>query len=378
LSDERGTLVLPPVDHARVIQAEAISTIKSEAEILSNTNTRLSVRALALISQIKAQTKVSQRVRLRLKLLVSAALIVGLLIFGRVNLNQSLSIALHANPWYLCLAALAYVVHIFLNAQRWQMLAAAVGLDKSFKTMVQYYYVGMFFNLFLPSTVGGDISRCYYLSRGSGKFVNSFYSVIADRTAGIAVLFLMAAGAMTWGAGAAVLPWQLKAPIFAGTLLIFGFLPFAPQLSSLVLGQNNWLSRQLNESPAAAYWADRSLIIKCLIRSLFIQLVMVVAHIAIGLAIGLVNVPLWYYLVFYPCVTVLGFVTPSFNGIGIREWAYTYFLSVAGVDRSQALTYAIMWLTYTTLMSLSGGIVYLAGHFKQITPAQLEEMESPV
>jgi hypothetical protein len=71
-------------------------------------------------------------------------------------------------------------------------------------------------------------------------------------------------------------------------------------------------------------------------------------------------------------------VTPSFNGIGIREWAYTYFLSAAGVDRPQALTYAIMWLTYTTLMSLSGGIVYLAGHFKQITPAQLEEMENPV
>jgi hypothetical protein len=29
-------------------------------------------------------------------------------------------------------------------------------------------------------------------------------------------------------------------------------------------------------------------------------------------------------------------------------------------------------------MSLVGGVVYLVGHFKQITPTQLEEMESAV
>jgi uncharacterized membrane protein YbhN (UPF0104 family) len=62
-------------------------------------------------------------------------------------------------------------------------------------------------------------------------------------------------------------------------------------------------------------------------------------------------------------VAVLGFITPSFNGIGVREWAYTYFLSLAQVDRSLALTYALIWLGLITLSNLTGGVVYLAGHF---------------
>ena len=72
---------------------------------------------------------------------------------------------------------------------------------------------------------------------------------------------------------------------------------------------------------------------------------------------------------------MLGFVTPSFNGIGIREWAYTYFLTLTGVDKAHALTYAIMWLGLNTLSSLVGGLVYLLGHFK-ISNQEKELFES--
>ncbi len=82
--------------------------------------------------------------------------------------------------------------------------------------------------------------------------------------------------------------------------------------------------------------------------------------------------PLWYYFVFYPSVAVLGFVTPSFNGIGIREWAYTYFLLLVGVDRAYALTYALMWLGLTTFSSVFGGLVYILSHM-QPPPKSMEE-----
>src|SRR3990167_1726521 len=103
-------------------------------------------------------------------------------------------------------------------------------------------------------------------------------------------------------------------------------------------------------------------------------MVMVCCYISIGLSPWLTNVPLWYYFVFYPSVAILGFITPSFNGIGIREWAYTYFLTLVGVDRAHALTFAIMWLGLITVSSLVGGIVYVAGHFK-ISDAEMEKIE---
>jgi uncharacterized membrane protein YbhN (UPF0104 family) len=167
----------------------------------------------------------------------------------------------------------------------------------------------------------------------------------------------------------------LKWPIYAGTVAVFGVLPFAPKLSRILLGERNWITRQFNDSPASVYWKDKRLMLVCLTWSVVLQLIMVGVHIALGLALGLTQVPLWYYFVFYPSVAVLGFITPSFNGIGIREWAYTYFLTMMGVDRAHALTYAIMWLGLTTLISLVGGLVYVGGHFK-VPPKQIEEIQT--
>jgi len=318
--------------------------------------------------------EMSKSTKLWLKLLISAVMFASLFLFGKVDLSKSWQAALNANLWYLGAAAVIFLSSVVLNAHRWQLLAAAVGLSRPLKELAQYYYVGMFFNLFLPSTVGGDFSRCYYLSKGCGKYKDAFYSVLADRATGIAVLFLMACLGILFGPGGSGLPWQLKAPIFIGFLLIFGLLPITPRLSALVLGRRNWFSRQLNDSAARVYWHDGKLMSICFTWSVVLQIIMVGCHVAIGLALGLNQIPLWYYFVFYPSVAVLGFITPSFNGIGIREWAYTYFLTMAGVDRSHALTYAIMWLGLTTLLSLTGGLVYVAGHF-QISKEEVEKIQ---
>src|SRR5262249_10801237 len=143
------------------------------------------------------------------------------------------------------------------------------------------------------------------------------------------------------GPGGNTLPWQLRLPIYVGTVGLFAVLPFAPWLASRVLGPENSLYQRLNNSAIMTYWHDKGLIFKSLCLSALLQVIIVVCHILIGFALGLTQIPIWYYFVFYPSVAVLGFVTPSFNGIGIREWAYTYFLGLAGVENSMALTYAI-------------------------------------
>lgn len=325
-------------------------------------------------TEAQANEGMSKSTKVWLKILISAGLFVSLFLFGKVDLAKTWEAAIHANRYYLSGAVIIFLASVLLNSHRWQLLAAAVGFKRPLRELVQYYYVGMFFNLFLPSTVGGDFSRCYYLSKGTGRYANALYSVLADRALGIAVLFLMASVGILVGPGASSLPWQLKSPIFAGTFFVFGLLPFIPRLCKAILGERNWVTRQFNNSAASIYWTDKGLLTICLVWSIVLQLIMVGIHIAIGLALGLNNIPLWYYLVFYPAVAVLGFVTPSFNGIGIREWAYTYFLTFVGIDRSQALTYALIWLGLTTSMSLLGGLVYMLGHFK-ISAEEVEKFQ---
>lgn len=308
--------------------------------------------------------KISKTTKLRAKILISVVLFASLFLFGKVDLHKAAEVALKANPGYLAMAIGLFLGSTFLNAHRWQVLASAVDLHKSLIKLVQFCFVGLFFNLFLPSTVGGDFSRCYYLSKGTNKYANAFYSVLADRTVGIAVLFLFASTGILLGPGGRDLPLPLKLPILGGTVVLFALIPNMPKLAKRFLGPENWISRQLNNSCATVYWQNKGLMTTTVVLSIIMQIVIVLCHISIGWALGLTQIPLWYYFVFYPSVAVLGFVTPSFNGIGIREWAYTYFLTMAGVDNAHAVTYAIMWLGLTTLSSLVGGLVYLLGHFQ--------------
>jgi len=314
--------------------------------------------------------RISQQSKTRLKLLVSIALFGSLFLFGKVDLSESIQAAVHANKGYLAAACVLFLSSIFVMAHRWQLLANAVGLHRPFFKMVQLCYVGLFFNLFLPSTVGGDVSRCYYLTKGTNKYLHALTSVLVDRAMGLAVLLLFATFGILFGPGGADMPLQLKLPIFVLTAGMYCVIPFLPQLCTRILGENNWVSRKLNNSSATVYWQDRKLTLMTLFLSVVSQIIMVACHIAVGLALGLNDIPLWYYFVFYPSVAVLGFVTPSVNGIGVREWAYTYFLAIMGVDNSLALTYALIWLGLTTMGSVVGGIVYVLGRFRPIEQQQ--------
>lgn len=325
-------------------------------------------RAINRAAEIRKQ--LSPSFKLKVKIAISVIMFTSLPLFLKIDPKKTWDAAVHTNLWFLSATLLLFVSTIVFSARRWQILASAVGFKQGFIELCKYCYVGMFFNLFLPSTVGGDFSRCYYISKGTGKYADAFYSVLADRASGIAVLFVSASLGIVLSPGANQLPWQLKLPIYAGTFGLFCVMPLMPYLTRRFLGENNWIARQFNNSTAQVFWKDKKLVAAAVGWSLFTQLLMVLCHVGVGLALGFATkIPIWYYFVFYPCVAVLGFVTPSFNGIGIREWAYTYFLMLMGVERANALTYALMWLLLTTALSLLGGVVYVGSKLKP-PPAQ--------
>lgn len=334
-------------------------TIEREPVAHNNDYVRQEVKSgkLPVIGNMKESTKT------KIKIGISLVLFASLFLFGKVDLSKSWQAALTAHKGFLFAALFLFLCTPLLNAQRWKLLASAIGLGKPLLKMAQYCYVGTFFNLFLPSTVGGDFSRCYYLSKGTGRYLHALSTVLVDRAMGLAVLLMFATFGLLLGPGGQELPMNLKAPIFVLTVGVFGVVPFMPALSSKVLGPENWLSKKLNESTAKVFWQDKGLIFTAFLLSIVLQVMIVFCHVGVGAALG-IDLPLWYYFVFYPSVAVLGFVTPSINGIGIREWAYTYFLTFMGIESSRALTFAIIWLGFITLLSLVGGIVYMLGHFK--------------
>ncbi len=348
------------------------STGDQEAVLSHNSAHSVAPSFVARLKALKSRIKLSSKAKTRLKLIISLGLFLSLFLFGKVDLSKAWHAALSAHKGYILAATILFLLSPILNAYRWQILANAVGLFAPLSKITQYVYVGLFFNLFLPSTVGGDFSRSYYLSKGTGKHLHALTSVLVDRASGLAVLLLFASMGLLFGPGGDQLPMPLKLPIFIATFGIYFIVPFVPQLALKFLGPQNWLSRKLNEGTAKVFWQDKGLIFTTILQSVIIQVIIVLCHLAVGLALG-IKVPLWYYFVFYPSVAVLGFVTPSINGIGVREWAYTYFLTLMAVDKDTALTFALIWLGLTTLSSLVGGLVYVAGKFRNVQ-SEVEQM----
>jgi len=88
------------------------------------------------------------------KLLVSGVLI--LLISKIIDFSEVREIAGNAYPGLLILAAFYFALSNILGALQWYVLMNALGLDVSLTSSVSHYFVGLFFNNFFPSSMGGD------------------------------------------------------------------------------------------------------------------------------------------------------------------------------------------------------------------------------
>ena len=66
------------------------------------------------------------------------------------------------------LAVGLYLATQAVSALRWRLLAGVHGFGGSTARYVAYYFIGMFFNLVLPTSVGGDVVRAWYLDERSG------------------------------------------------------------------------------------------------------------------------------------------------------------------------------------------------------------------
>ena len=80
---------------------------------------------------------------------------------------------------------LLYAAGQSISAWRWKILLGPVQLQASYPRLLSFYFTGMFFNLFLPTIVGGDAVKALLLSRETGATARSTMSVFMERDLGL-------------------------------------------------------------------------------------------------------------------------------------------------------------------------------------------------
>ncbi len=307
------------------------------------------------------------RTRLRLltatKVVVSAGLLYWVL--SRSNLGEVLAAAGSAHVGLLLFAYSLHLVGLYLSATRWKGLLRAQSIEASTVFLMKSFLVGIFFNHFLPSTVGGDASRAYDSYRLGNKKASAMTSVVVDRLLGLLALMTFAVMALPFSHQITnripLLPlWVgVGAAGIGMTVWMVFFPPRVPLLRELVSKLPVPIGRSMRKFVGAfgAYRGKGMALAKAFGLSILLQANVVLFFIVVARTLGLA-IPVHSFFLIVPLSLFVMMLPISINGIGLRENILALFLATYGVATSAAVAYA--WLIYlaSLIWGLFGGLVY--------------------
>lgn len=305
-----------------------------------------------------------KRVLLVLKILVSGSLVTWL--YSRVDIGEILTSFRSVNLGVIALILLLFFINTLISSIKWRIFLHADGIAVPLRTLLMSYLVGTFFNLFLPSNIGGDAYRVYDVAKLSDRTANAFASVFADRLSGFAALVML-------GAVAALGAWRLLPD---KTLILLVLLAFAAILFMLwALTQERLLRwgmgvTHLDRVAAVqrffdkfmgsiqVYRAHPGLLGKVLGISFCFQFTAIFCIWLMARALHL-EASLLLFFAFVPIISLLEALPISVYGLGIRDGSYVFFFGHAGIAEEQALAMAVLYVALTLVYALSGGVIFV-------------------
>src|SRR5437868_10280324 len=129
--------------------------------------------------------------------LFQIAVTVGMLIwvFHDPNQRAKMAEALRTADYrWVGAGILAYVLVEVFAAFRWQILLRVQKIRLSFPRVAGLFFIGMFYNQFLPGGTGGDIIKIYLLLKETpDKKAGALLAVLFDRLIGLLALVVITA-----------------------------------------------------------------------------------------------------------------------------------------------------------------------------------------
>ena len=299
-----------------------------------------------------------------LKIVIGAGLIVLLL---RITpLREVGSHLRNADKHYLFLSAGLYLSGLLIGPLRWSRLLSAKGIRLPFKKLASYFFIGLFFNNFLPTIVGGDVARATYVAMDSNKKAEAFASTVVDRAIGflaltgivlfVTLLFshlILDKNTLTISAAAIFILTGLVS-LFFNKFVFNRLTGVLPKIKLFNIGT------KLASVYSSIYFYKKHKL-TCLLAfglSIILQSALILANYFLGYSVGM-RITLVYFFLFIPIIAFVSMIPLSPNAIGIRESGYVIFFSQIGVTKAQALSLSFLNLSLVFLSSLIGGLIFL-------------------
>ena len=271
--------------------------------------------------------------------------------------------------WYLP-AFLLFQLNMIIRAYRWFLLLSSLDDRPPFLQLVYLYYLGFFFNNFIPSGFGGDVIKVVGIRRDYGSGSEALSSVLMDRFVGLLGSSLVALAALAGSGGSAWLDEVDLPPLLIGTIISIST---GVPVGFLLLRFTDPLERLGALLPVARIVTDHSKVrnlagtirryplpalFKSLLTSLPFTLNLMLIQYSIANALG-IDLPMVLFALFVPLISLVNLIPISFNGLGTREGVYLLLFVPVGVMASQAISQSLALYLIRVCTGVIGGLLYL-------------------
>ena len=263
-------------------------------------------------------------------------------------------------------AGVALLFGIVASAARWSAYLDALEIPMPFRTTLRLYFIGTFFNAFLPSGIGGDAYKGVRIGKVYGRYTPGFASVFLDRFAGFVALALIG----LVGSLIELVVGEFQEVAAAGAILSFGMVTAATLVlfaGERMLGGGRLVKRhgvgeKLRGAVRAIHAAarHREAAGRGYLYGLVFQVLVLAYHLLIARALDVRGVSIAAMTGVVVVASLATLVPLSPGGLGFREAAYVWALGAFAVPEATALAFALLVLAVLLMTSAVGGLVYIA------------------
>jgi len=218
----------------------------------------------------------------------------------------------------------------------------------------------LFFNNFLPSSVGGDAARAIAVGKKRGKIAEVASSVIAERLIAMASLALVGLAGSAFSRNRNPL-----ALILLAVVLVFALFVIAVLVSGWLPGPlrrgGGKLSRAIRDaSGSARLLRDNPLsVARSFAGAVVFQIIVALVMQSCLFAIGADQVPFADIVFIASASSVLAMVPAGINGYGLREGSYAILLAPYGIGASLAVSASLLFAFLVAGFSMTGLFTWL-------------------
>lgn len=292
--------------------------------------------------------------KIAIKILVSlAALVVVLRLVDLAELEESM---LRIPLSTIALVVVSVFLSQLLSSYKWWLLACSGGIAVPWSLAFKAYFFGMFVNWFGLGTVGGDVARGVVLGSVSRQKATALASVFADRVHGLTVLAGICLVSMAAFGHDAIGRDYLMLLIVCTIAAVLGWY-FVPGIALTVLPKQGALHQKMQEA-AGVFPRNIFTIGYISAVSLVFHLLQISTHQIMAHGFG-IHISWQTLLIAIPVINILSTLPISWNGLGVRENGYVFFLAPIVISHEEAIAFGAMWLLATTVSSAIGGLIAL-------------------